>query len=36
MFAAKNLERFADYTTNLAKTVHYVLTGNKAKKDLLK
>lgn len=35
MFAAKNLERFADYTTNLAKTVHYVITGNKPKKDLL-
>lgn len=35
MFAAKNLERFADYATNLAKTVHYVLTGEKPKKNLL-
>jgi phosphate transport system protein len=35
MFAAKNLERFADYTTTLAKTVHYVITGDKPKKDLL-
>lgn len=36
MFAAKNLERLADYATNLAKTVHYVLTGEKPKKNLLK
>ena len=35
MFAAKNLERIADYATNLAKTVHYVITGEKPKKSLL-
>jgi phosphate uptake regulator len=33
---AKNFERIADYCTNLAKTVHYVITGRHADKSLLK
>ena len=36
VFAAKNLERVADYTTNLAKTVYYVTSGKRADKALLK
>ena len=36
MFAAKNLERLADYTTNLAKTVYYINTGKRADKAILK
>ena len=36
VFAAKNLERLADYTTNLAKTVYYVGSGKRADKTLLK
>jgi phosphate transport system protein len=36
VFAAKNLERVADYTTNLAKTVYYVSSGKRADKALLK
>lgn len=36
VFAAKNLERVADYTTNLAKTVYYVTSGKRADKTLLK
>ena len=36
VFAAKNLERIADYTTNLAKTVYYVISGKRADKALLK
>ncbi len=36
VFAAKNLERVADYTTNLAKTVYYVNSGKRADKSLLK
>lgn len=36
VFAAKNLERIADYTTNLAKTVYYVASGKRADKTLLK
>jgi len=36
MFAAKNLERLADYTTNLAKTVYYINTGKRADKSILK
>jgi len=36
VFAAKNLERVADYTTNLAKTVYYVISGKRADKALLK
>lgn len=36
VFAAKNLERIADYTTNLAKTVYYVASGKRADKALLK
>lgn len=36
VFAAKNLERLADYTTALAKTVYYVVSGKRADKTLLK
>jgi phosphate transport system protein len=36
VFAAKNIERLADYTTNLAKTVYYVTSGKRADKALLK
>ncbi|MDE3060826.1 MAG: phosphate signaling complex protein PhoU [Pseudomonadota bacterium] len=36
VFAAKNLERVADYTTNLAKTVYYVASGKRADKAMLK
>lgn len=36
MFAAKNLERVADYTTDLARTVYYVISGKRADKSLLK
>ena len=36
VFAAKNLERLADYTTSLAKTVYYVTSGKRADKSLLK
>jgi phosphate transport system protein len=36
VFAAKNLERVADYTTNLAKTVYYVNSGKRADKTILK
>lgn len=36
VFAAKNLERLADYTTNLAKTVYYVTSGKRADKTILK
>lgn len=36
VFAAKNLERIADYTTNLAKTVYYVTSGERASKKVLK
>jgi phosphate transport system protein len=36
VFAAKNLERLADYTTNLAKTVYYVTSGVRADKAYLK
>lgn len=36
MFAAKNLERLADYATNLAKTVYYINTGKRADKSILK
>jgi phosphate transport system protein len=36
VFAAKNLERLADYTTNLAKTVYYVASGKRADKAILK
>lgn len=36
VFAAKNLERVADYTTNLAKTVYYVASGKRADKAVLK
>ena len=32
VFAAKNLERLADYITNLAKTVYYVTSGKRADK----
>jgi phosphate transport system protein len=35
VFAAKNLERVADYTTNLAKTVYYVVSGKRADKTIL-
>lgn len=36
MFAAKNLERLADHTTNFAKTVYYVTSGNRPDKATLK
>jgi len=36
VFAAKNIERVADYTTNLAKTVYYVASGKRADKAMLK
>lgn len=36
VFAAKNLERIADYTTNIAKTVYYVTSGKRPDKALLK
>lgn len=36
VFAAKNLERLADYTTNLARTVYYIAAGKKPDKALLK
>ena len=35
LFAAKNLERAADYATGIAKTVHYVVTGERPKKSIL-
>ena len=35
MFAAKNLERLADYATNLAKTVYYINSGKRADKAIL-
>ena len=36
MMAAKNFERLADYATNIARTVHYVETGeNPRRKDVL-
>lgn len=36
VFCAKNLERLADYTTNLAKTVYYVTAGKRPNKATLK
>lgn len=36
VFIAKNFERLADYTTNLAKTVYYVATGKPAEKSLIR
>lgn len=36
VFCAKNLERLADYTTNLAKTVYYVTAGKRPDKAILK
>lgn len=36
VFAAKNLERLGDYTTNLAKTVYYVTAGKRPDKATLK
>jgi phosphate transport system protein len=36
VFASKNFERIADYATSLARTVHYVTTGNLADKKTLK
>lgn len=36
IFAAKNLERVADYVTNLAKTVYYVASGKRADKSFLR
>lgn len=36
VFAAKNLERLADYITNLAKTVYYVVAGERPSKSMLK
>jgi phosphate transport system protein len=36
VFAAKNLERVADYITNLAKTVYYVNSGKRPDKTILR
>lgn len=36
VFAAKNIERLADYTTNLAKTVYYIASGKRADKSVMK
>jgi phosphate transport system protein len=36
VFAAKNMERLADYITNLAKTVYYISSGKRADKTVLK
>lgn len=36
VFATKNFERIADYATSLARTVHYVTTGELADKSTLK
>lgn len=36
VFAAKNIERLADYATNIAKTVYYVASGQRADKAVLK
>jgi len=36
VFAAKNLERLADYTTYIAKTVYYITSGTRADKAFLK
>ncbi len=36
VFMAKNIERIADYVTNLAKTVHYIVTGQPADKSLIR
>lgn len=36
MFAAKNLERLADYIANFAKTVYYINSGKRADKSILK
>ena len=36
IFAAKNLERLADYTTNIVKTIYYVDSGKRADKAYLK
>ena len=36
IFAAKNLERMADYATRIAKTVHYVTSGQPVNKATLR
>lgn len=36
VFMAKNLERLADYVTNVAKTVYYIATGTPADKSLIR
>lgn len=36
VFMAKNLERIADYVTNVAKTVYYIVTGTPADKSLIR
>ncbi len=36
VFAAKNLERLADYVTNFAKTVYYIAAGKRPDKAILK
>jgi phosphate transport system protein len=36
VFAAKNFERIADYTTNLSKIVYYVTSGKRADKTIIK
>lgn len=36
IFAAKNLERLADYTTNIVKTIYYVASGQRVDKAYLK
>lgn len=36
VFAAKNFERLGDYATKLAKTVHYIISGKRPKKQKVK
>lgn len=36
IFAAKNLERLADYTTNIVKTIYYVTSGQRVDKEYLR
>ncbi len=35
LFAVKQFERIADYATSIAKTVHYITTGEKPRKSIL-
>ncbi|MGE0754448.1 MAG: phosphate signaling complex protein PhoU [Alphaproteobacteria bacterium] len=36
VFAAKNMERLADYITNMTKTVYYIVAGERPSKSMLK